>query len=224
MSHHNEPSSQTAKGGWQEFKGKGVPGQGPNSKAGKQGGGSSSKQTQQNHPQEETKDSYKPQAPTEKFEYKEHKTLSTIKVMALTEKGPQIYTFDTGNQSQLESIREEMGYPQYPGAEIAKFSPLDGRVLAVSDREGIHFVDMETKKESLYISRPKIIAFEWTPKGNYVITCEKFNAAAEAPNLTLWNAKTGERTLAFEWRNSAKEGASAFKFDDEEKHCARLFG
>ena len=141
--------------------------------------------------------------------------------MAHTEKGPQIYTFDTGNQNQIESIRQEIGYPEYAGAEIAKFSPLDGRMLAVSDREGIHFVDMETRKETLYISRPKIIAFEWTPKGNYVITCEKFNPAAEDANLILWNAKTGDRALAFEWRNSAKEGATSFKFDDDEKYCAR---
>jgi uncharacterized protein with WD repeat len=141
--------------------------------------------------------------------------------MAHTDRGPQIYTFDTGNQNQVESIRQETGYPEYPRAEIAKFSPLDGRTLAVSDREGIHFVDMETRKETLYIARPKIIAFEWTPKGNYVITCEKFNPTTEDSNLILWNAKTGERAKAFEWRNSAKEGATSFKFDDDEKYCAR---
>jgi len=94
-------------------------------------------------------------------------------------------------------------------------------MLAVADREGIHFVDMETKEETLYIPRPKIIAFEWTPKGNYVISCEKFNPATEDTNLIVWDAKTGEMALAFEWKNSAKDGAKSFKFDVDEKYCAR---
>lgn len=42
--HNNESGSQNAKGGWQDFKGKGVPGQGPNQKHNKQGGGPGAKQ------------------------------------------------------------------------------------------------------------------------------------------------------------------------------------
>lgn len=158
---------------------------------------------------------------SDKFEYKEHKTLSSVRLMALTDQGPKIYTFDCGTQNQVESLRPELGYPEYPGAEMAKFSPLGGKRLAVADRAGIHFVDMETRMETLYIARPKIIAFEWTPRGNYIITCEKFNPRTEDKNLILWDSKTGEMALAFEWRNSAKEGATSFKFDEEEKHCAR---
>jgi uncharacterized protein with WD repeat len=80
---------------------------------------------------------------------------------------------------------------------------------------------METKQETLYIRRPKIIAFEWTPKGNYIISCEKFNSREEQKNLIVWDTKTGEMALSFEWKNSAKDGAKSFKFDEDEKFCAR---
>ena len=48
------------------------------------------------------KESHKPQASPEKFEYKEHKTLSSMKLMALSDRGPKIYTFDCSNQNQVE--------------------------------------------------------------------------------------------------------------------------
>lgn len=62
----------------------------------------------------------------------------------------------------------------YPGAEIAKFSPNDGRLLAVVDFAGIHIVDVESKQELKLIERKGIIALEWSPKSSFVISCTKF--------------------------------------------------
>lgn len=84
---------------------------------------------------------------------------------------------------------------------------------------GIHIVDVEKKEERLFISKKGIIALEWTPKGTYVITCEKLKQNEK--NLKVWNSTTGELTMEFEWKNTAKEGPKSIKFDEEEKFCAR---
>jgi len=55
---------------------------------------------------------------------------------------------DCSNANQageVEQLQKETGYPEYPGAEAAKFSPLDGEKLAVVDNEGIHIVDIASK-------------------------------------------------------------------------------
>ena len=107
-------------------------------------------------------------------------------------------------------------------AEIAKFSPIMGASLAVVDHIGIHIVDVESKKERLLIERRGIIALEWTPKETYVISCEK--QKPNENNLRVWDAKTGELVMQYEWKNTAKDGPKSIKFDDEEKFCARQVG
>jgi hypothetical protein len=69
-------------------------------------------------------------------------------------------------------VKEE-GYPSYPGAEIARFSPINGKSFAVVDFSGVHIVDIETKAERLFIERKGIISMEWSPKETYVMTCGK---------------------------------------------------
>ncbi len=81
---------------------------------------------------------------------------------------------------------------------------------------------MATKKEIIYIARPGIIAFEWTPMENYLVTSEKYRTGVNENNLILWDAKTdGKMIRAFEWNSSANDGAKSIKFDPEEKFCAR---
>jgi len=70
-------------------------------------------------------------------------------------------------------LTKEVGYPAYPGAEIARFSPVNGKTIAVVDFSGVHFVDVESKKERLFVERKGIISMEWSPMETYVITCEK---------------------------------------------------
>jgi len=107
----------------------------------------------------------------------------------------------------------------YPGAELAKFSPLNGKSLAVVDTAGIHLVDVESKKRRLFIERRGIIALEWSPRENFVISCEKQKEGLK--NLNVWDANTGQLVIDFEWKNTAKEGPRSVKFDSDEKFCAR---
>jgi len=90
------------------------------------------------------------------------------------------------------------------------------------DNIGIHIVDIETKKERLFIEKRGIIALEWTPKETYVISCEK--QRPNEKNLKVWDSKTGEAVMQFEWKNTAKDGPKSVKFDEEEKFCARQVG
>jgi len=54
-----------------------------------------------------------------------------------------------------ESMVKEEGYPTYPGAEIAKFSPINGKSIAVVDFSGIHIMDVDSKAERLFIESKK---------------------------------------------------------------------
>jgi len=119
----------------------------------------------------------------------------------------------------VETLTKEEGFPKYLTADIAKFSPINGSKLAVVDNIGIHIIDVETKKVLLDIERRGIIALEWTPKETYVISCEKQKPGEK--NLRVWDTKTGELVISFEWKNTAKDGPKSVKFDEEEKFCAR---
>ena len=73
--------------------------------------------------------------------------MSHLKLVALSNLGPSIYTLDCSDASQAETLIKEDGYPQYPRAEIAKFSPISGKTLAVvQPSSGIYLVDVESKK------------------------------------------------------------------------------
>jgi hypothetical protein len=157
------------------------------------------------------------------FQYKEHKTLSSLKLVALSNQGPQIYTLDcSSNGASIETLTKDQGYPEYLTADIAKFSPINGASLAVVDHIGIHVIDMETKKERCTIERKGIIALEWTPRETYLISCEK--QKKDEKNLRVWDAKTGALVSEYEWKNTAKDGPKSIKFDEEEKFCARQVG
>jgi uncharacterized protein with WD repeat len=151
------------------------------------------------------------------FEYKEHKTLSQLRMVALSNTGVHVYTLDCSNGN--EQLIKEVGFPDYPGAELAKFSPIDGKSLAVADLTGIHVIDVATKQERLKIEKKGIIAFEWSPKESYLISCEK--QKENSKNLNVWDAQTGKLIIEFEWKNTAKDGPKSVKFDSEEKFCAR---
>jgi len=107
------------------------------------------------------------------YEYKEHKTLSQLKLVALSNRGPHMFSLNCSNPNQTETLIKEEGYPEYLTAEIARFSPIHGQTLAVVDNVGIHLVDIASKKEKLFIQRKNIIALQWSPKESYLISCEK---------------------------------------------------
>lgn len=117
---------------------------------------------------------------------------------------------------------KEQGYPEYPGSELAKFSPIAGKSLAVVDHFGIHIVDIASKQERLFIEQRGILALEWSPKESFVISCEKQKEGFK--NLQVWDANTGKLVIDFEFKNTVEEGPKSVKFDEEEKFCARQIG
>ena len=133
-----------------------------------------------------------------------------------------MFTFNAHTGGKLEDLVQEEGYPAYPGAELAKFSPKSGQTIAVADFSGIHLVDIDTKEERLYIERKGIISMEWSPLDTFIVTCEKLKQNEK--NLQVWDSKTGELVQDFEYRNAPKLGAKSIKFDVDEKFCARQIG
>jgi len=153
----------------------------------------------------------------QEFEYKP--TLSGLKLVTLSNDGVHLYKLKTNDAKTMESLEQEEGFSNYPGAEIAKFSPLDGKHLAVVDQAGIHIVDVSSKQEIMTMERRGIIALEWSPRGSFVMSCTKCKEGSN--NLNLWHAQTGKLLYECEWKNSAKEGPQSIKFDSEERFCAR---
>lgn len=70
-----------------------------------------------------------------------------MRLVTLSNEGVGLYELKTNSADAMETLTKEDGMYHYPGAEIAKFSPVDGKMLAVVDFIGIHIVDVETKTE-----------------------------------------------------------------------------
>lgn len=200
----------TKKGGWQEYKGQAPP----------------------NH-----KNAEKPQRPVKNaqeeeqkmgetksfnYEYKEYKTLNSLRLVTLSNEGVSLFQLNPNTIDVMETLQKEEGMHHYPGAEIAKFSPIYGKHLAVVDFAGIHIIDVESKQELRIIEKKGIIALEWSPKGTFLITCTKFKEGSN--NLEVWSAETGGKIFECEWKISAKEGPKSLKFDENERFCARQVG
>lgn len=79
-----------------------------------------------------------------------------MRLVALSNEGPQMFTLDCSNPNQREALEQEQGYPEYPTATLASFSPSHGNTLAVTDDAGVHLVDVASKKERLFIERKGI--------------------------------------------------------------------
>lgn len=199
-------------GGWQEYKGQAPPNK----------DNSNEKQTKPKKSADEELKVSSDGKQAQAFEYKEHKTLNSLRLVTLSNSGVQLYKLKTNGPDQLESFENEEGFDNYPGAEIAKFSPYAGSKLAVVDFAGIHIVDVDTKQECQFIPRKGVIALEWSPKETFVISCEKFKEGTN--NLKIWDVKEGKLVLECEWKNTAKDGPKSIKFDENERFCVRQIG
>jgi uncharacterized protein with WD repeat len=153
------------------------------------------------------------------FEYKEHKTLSILRLVTLSNEGVHLYQVKTNAQDTIETIIKIEELDNYQGAEIAKFSPIHGKFLAVVDHRGIHIIDVETKEVLMIIEKRGIISLEWSPKSTFVISCTKCKEGSN--NLNVWDVTSGKLVYECEWKNTAKEGPKSIKFDDQERFCAR---
>lgn len=90
--------------------------------------------------------------------------MSELKLIALTNNGPLLYTLDCSNTNeQVEQLKRDEDFPSYPKAEIAKFSPKTGRLLAIVDIFGIHILDIQEKALIHFIEKKGITSLEWSP-------------------------------------------------------------
>ena len=120
-------------------------------------------------------------------------------------------------------LEEDVSYPKFPLAKVARFAPLSGQQAAIVDELGIHLVDMSLGKETLQIITNGVEALKYSPADSYIITCEQYNPNTGInKNLSLWCAKTGKTLAQFEWKKSPQESMKSIIFTPDEKLCLRL--
>lgn len=120
-------------------------------------------------------------------------------------------------------LEEDIAYPKFPLAKVARFAPLSGQQAAIVDELGIHLVDMSQGKETLFIAISGVEALKYSPADSYIITCEQYvpNVGTNK-NLSIWCAKTGKTLAQFEWKKSPSESMKSIIFTPDEKLCLRL--
>lgn len=128
--------------------------------------------------------------------------------------------FKLQSESQLV---QDTTLPRYHRAKLVRFSPLAGKQAAIVDELGIHFVSMESKQETLFISQENIDSLRYSPCDNFLITCEKFNQNnPDNTNLRIMDANTGTTVAQFIWRKPAKEGMKTLMWAPDESICLRM--
>ena len=68
----------------------------------------------------------------------------------LADRRASFFTLKGENSQTL--LVEDNTLPQYPQAKLARFAPTSGRQAAIVDELGIHFVDMATRQEALFVA------------------------------------------------------------------------
>lgn len=112
--------------------------------------------------------------------------------------------------------------PSYAQARIARFAPKSGKQAAIVSHVGLHFVDLDSKTESLLLVQLDLVALEYSPCDNYVVCVEKWNPQHPAENLFIICTKTGKTVAKFEWKKTPKESIKSIRFSDDEKVCLRM--
>ena len=79
--------------------------------------------------------------------------LDELMLAAITNEGLKVFALACGAYSK-EDLIEVKGMPSMPTAEIAKFSPLTGKLLAVVEPQGVHVIEVLTMKEKKFF--PKV--------------------------------------------------------------------
>ena len=118
----------------------------------------------------------------------ESKHANPMRLLTVSREGAQFFKLqETADKSELVS---EPGFPTYPTATLAKFTPYSGRLAVIADPIGLHVVDCLTGKElRLILKSTAISALSFSPKDTYFVTCEKFVAGEK--NLIVWDIATG---------------------------------
>jgi uncharacterized protein with WD repeat len=82
------------------------------------------------------------------------------------------------------------------------------------DETALHFLDLDSRKETLQIINDGVSAIQYSPLGSYVVGCSKWIQGQK--NLIVWDTKSGSEVAAFEFRNNSKDGPKMVKFTNNE--------
>lgn len=119
-------------------------------------------------------------------------------------------------------LAEDDALPQYPQAKLARFAPHSGTHAAIVDELGIHFVDIGSQRESLFVAQPGIESLAYSPRDTYVVTCEKTNLhEPEATNLKITSTLSGSTLAQFVWKLAPKESLASILFSPDESFALR---
>ncbi len=142
-----------------------------------------------------------------------------LRVLVLAAEGSSFHKFDPASGS----IVQDRSLPSYTTASLTKFSPL-GTMAAICDDQGIHIVDMKTRKERVVIKKEEVSNVRFSPLENYLVSCTKYNKNTREANLLVWDTKDGSLKASFEWQRTSKQGPKNVKFTANEQFCAILTG
>ena len=78
------------------------------------------------------------------------KVLDELKLATVTNEGLKMFSLQCATSTADALIALE-GFPELPTAEIAKFSPLTGKYLAVVEPSGVHVIDVASQQVKHYI-------------------------------------------------------------------------
>mmetsp|Transcript_4526 Transcript_4526/g.7709 ORF Transcript_4526/g.7709 Transcript_4526/m.7709 type:complete len:268 (+) Transcript_4526:389-1192(+) len=95
-------------------------------------------------------------------------------------------------------------------------------MMAVLNEQGISLIDIDLKQVSGEIKRTGILAFAWSPSGNFIVSCEKFTQGQN--NLNIWDARTGQLKSGFPWKDNTRDGPNSINFTNDERYMARVNG
>jgi len=120
------------------------------------------------------------------------------RIMVRDDKAVTFFVFDG------ERLAVDVSLPTFPFAQQCKFSSAEKPYAAIMDEQGIHVINCDEGKEKMMLMNVNITAFSFSPKCNYLLTCEKFGQST-MKNLTFWEIDSGNEVAHFEWRKFPKD-------------------
>lgn len=100
----------------------------------------------------------------------------------------------------------------------AKFSPGDGKYLAVLTSGGITILNMDNGEVSGELKLEDISVIDFSPNGTYIIACSKYTEGQS--NLLIINMQ-GDVVAKHVWKSGSKEGCQNMSWTNDEFYMAR---
>lgn len=100
----------------------------------------------------------------------------------------------------------------------AKFSPGDGKYLAVLTFGGITILDMDNNEVSGELQLEDVSVIEFSPKGTYLVACAKYTEGQS--NLLIIDMQA-QIVAQHVWKSGSKEGCQNVSWTNDELYMAR---